>query len=712
MLVAIDRSVNEARPVKRDFPRLTVALRRFGSLTQPSCDESDACCSIESKRAYMAGASYEDYSSLKAESLWGRLSALLPTTVNLERKRTLEKLVQQYADSCLDLVGRDSSDVREFASHATLLCFGQLGPKVIDLLSRGVSISDLSRHYAVQKEKEAIVSKVGGTGARNPNEVWTRVFSNLGSLLSHPLMQPLVQELSDVMRQCRVAVESEENSCRDVLGSSHLVKHSRELGHRRRAALKSLDWDSVKVAQDELQLMADKLGQVLFGCSEMANDKTGTDAISASSGNDFKDTDALRQAFAAPLRPVLNNAPSASGQPCVDWTRLTNTLSSKAAGLGMPVEEVVDMVFSLLDSNQSDEVVQNELCELIGWDYVELVFDLLTRRKEWIAAYGADPSDETANSIAPQPTEPQKPVPLKTQIVDSPHLLAQARAAQLEANARETAKRLQHAMQSGPSVSTRVAEFMAGLPYVFDAAAQVRASLGQSDIVYLAPMKALAAELAETFTKRLSPLGLRVRECTGDMQLTKQEILETQMLVSTPEKWDVISRKGSGDATLVKLVKLLIIDEIHLLHEDRGAVIEVLVARTLRQVETSQTMIRLVGLSATLPNYVDVARFLHVNLHRGLFYFDDRFRPVPLHMSFVGVRGASRKAQEQHMNEACYEKVLDQVKNGEQVMVFVHARGDTVRTARWIRDNARQLGHMSHFRLSENEETFKILKKV
>lgn len=56
------------------------------------------------------------------------------------------------------------------------------------------------------------------------------------------------------------------------------------------------------------------------------------------------------------------------------------------------------------------------------------------------------------------------------------------------------------------------------------------------------------------------------------------------MLVSTPEKWDVISRKGSGDATLVKLVKLLIIDEIHLLHEDRGAVIEVLVARTLRQV--------------------------------------------------------------------------------------------------------------------------------
>lgn len=82
-------------------------------------------------------------------------------------------------------------------------------------------------------------------------------------------------------------------------------------------------------------------------------------------------------------------------------------------------------------------------------------------------------------------------------------------------------------------------------------------------------------------------------------------------------------------------------------------------------------MIRLVGLSATLPNYIDVAQFLHVNLHRGLFYFDDRFRPVPLQMSFMGVRGASRRAQEQNMNEACYERVLDQVKNGEQVSYFV-----------------------------------------
>lgn len=54
-------------------------------------------------------------------------------------------------------------------------------------------------------------------------------------------------------------------------------------------------------------------------------------------------------------------------------------------------------------------------------------------------------------------------------------------------------------------------------------------------------------------------------------------------------------------------MRLLIIDEVHLLHGERGPVIESLVARTLRQVESSQNMIRIVGLSATLPNYIDVA---------------------------------------------------------------------------------------------------------
>ena len=153
-------------------------------------------------------------------------------------------------------------------------------------------------------------------------------------------------------------------------------------------------------------------------------------------------------------------------------------------------------------------------------------------------------------------------------------------------------------------------------------------------IIYVAPLKALAAEITLKFSKRLSWAGVKVRELTGDMKLTKKEVDECGVIVTTPEKWDVVTRKGAGagdgevaevsrrsksevlaDSNVPQKVKLLIIDEVHLLHEDRGAVIESIVARTLRQVESSQTLIRIIGLSATLPNYVDVADFLRsVNL--------------------------------------------------------------------------------------------------
>ena len=48
-------------------------------------------------------------------------------------------------------------------------------------------------------------------------------------------------------------------------------------------------------------------------------------------------------------------------------------------------------------------------------------------------------------------------------------------------------------------------------------------------IIYVAPMKALAAEMVRNFSGRLAPLGITVRELTGDMQLTKNEIKNTQV---------------------------------------------------------------------------------------------------------------------------------------------------------------------------------------
>ncbi|XP_048008746.1 activating signal cointegrator 1 complex subunit 3 [Megalobrama amblycephala] len=234
----------------------------------------------------------------------------------------------------------------------------------------------------------------------------------------------------------------------------------------------------------------------------------------------------------------------------------------------------------------------------------------------------------------------------------------------------------------------------------------------QFKIVYVAPMKALAAEMTNYFSKRLEPLGIAVKELTGDMQLTKGEILRTQMLVTTPEKWDVVTRKSVGDVALSQIVRLLILDEVHLLHEDRGPVLESLVARTLRQVESTQSMIRILGLSATLPNYLDVASFLHVNPFIGLFYFDSRFRPVPLGQSFVGIKTTNKVQQLHDMEEVCYEKVLEQIRAGHQVMVFVHARNSTVRTGMSLIEMAKNRGELSFFQVDQGPDYGQCEKQV
>ncbi|KAL8756676.1 MAG: hypothetical protein Q9199_002760 [Rusavskia elegans] len=210
-------------------------------------------------------------------------------------------------------------------------------------------------------------------------------------------------------------------------------------------------------------------------------------------------------------------------------------------------------------------------------------------------------------------------------------------------------------------------------------------------IVYIAPLKALVQEQVGNFGKRLEPYGVKVSELTGDRQLTKQQIADTQIIVTTPEKWDVITRKAT-DMSYTNLVRLIVIDEIHLLHDDRGPVLESIVSRTIRKIEQTGNPVRLVGLSATLPNYRDVASFLRVDPVHGLFHFDGSYRPCPLRQEFIGVTDKKAIKQLKTMNDVCYTKVMEQVgTNKQQMLIFVHSRKETAKTAKYIRDKALEL---------------------
>ncbi|XP_033132908.1 DExH-box ATP-dependent RNA helicase DExH12-like [Brassica rapa] len=230
---------------------------------------------------------------------------------------------------------------------------------------------------------------------------------------------------------------------------------------------------------------------------------------------------------------------------------------------------------------------------------------------------------------------------------------------------------------------------------------------GNYKVVYVAPMKALVAEVVSNLSNRLKDYGVTVRELSGDQSLSGKEIEETQIIVTTPEKWDIITRK-SGDRAYTQLVRLLIIDEIHLLHDNRGPVLESIVARTLRQIETTKENIRLVGLSATLPNYEDVALFLRVDLKKGLFKFDKSYRPVPLRQQYIGISVRKPLQRFQLMNDLCYQKVVAGT-GKQQVLIFVHSRKETAKTAHAIVETAMANDKLSKF-LKEDSASREVLQ--
>uniref|UniRef100_V5HTE9 U5 small nuclear ribonucleoprotein 200 kDa helicase n=2 Tax=Ixodes ricinus TaxID=34613 RepID=V5HTE9_IXORI len=226
-------------------------------------------------------------------------------------------------------------------------------------------------------------------------------------------------------------------------------------------------------------------------------------------------------------------------------------------------------------------------------------------------------------------------------------------------------------------------------------------------IVYVAPMRSLVQEMVGNFSKRLNSYNITVSELTGDHQLTREQITATQVIVCTPEKWDIITRKG-GERTYTQLVRLMIFDEIHLLHDERGPVLEALVARTIRNIEMTQEEVRLVGLSATLPNYEDVAAFLRVDAAKGLFFFDNSFRPVPLEQQYIGITEKKAIKRFQLMNEILYEKVIDNA-GKNQILIFVHSRKETGKTARAVRDMCLEKDTLGHF-LREGSASTEVLR--
>lgn len=100
--------------------------------------------------------------------------------------------------------------------------------------------------------------------------------------------------------------------------------------------------------------------------------------------------------------------------------------------------------------------------------------------------------------------------------------------------------------------------------------------------MYVAPSKALCEERFEDWSNRLALMNLHVVTITGDGNPGEafRDIFSAHVLITTPEKFDSLTRRWTENFFLFASIKLILLDEIHLLADaSRGACLEAVICR-------------------------------------------------------------------------------------------------------------------------------------
>ena len=196
-------------------------------------------------------------------------------------------------------------------------------------------------------------------------------------------------------------------------------------------------------------------------------------------------------------------------------------------------------------------------------------------------------------------------------------------------------------------------------------------------IVYLSPLRALASEKFAEFKKigdvSLGRTRARVKISTGETGAGAR-LADADIAVMTNERLDALMRQDPEWASGVGLV---VADEIHLIGDlARGPALEMVLAR----MRASPSKPQIVGLSATMSNASEVARWLGAKL------VDSDWRPVSLregvyHGSTITMRdGESRRLRPSGLG-AAVDAGIESVLEGGQALLFAESRARSVALA-------------------------------
>lgn len=201
-------------------------------------------------------------------------------------------------------------------------------------------------------------------------------------------------------------------------------------------------------------------------------------------------------------------------------------------------------------------------------------------------------------------------------------------------------------------------------------------------ILYIAPMKALIKEVIKNIGNCFMQLGITVYEITGDTIVNINELNMSNIVIGTPEKIEILLNKREKIEFFDK-IRLLIVDEIHFLGEERGAVLENILIYFKKNFIKKKKVLRIVALSATIPNFYDLSKFLNINISNGVFYFGPFKRENILNQVLIGVKFENYTLYNiKLLNSILIQKTLSFLKSASKprILIFVQSRNDTYKT--------------------------------
>ncbi|XP_066905117.1 probable ATP-dependent DNA helicase HFM1 isoform X2 [Halyomorpha halys] len=213
--------------------------------------------------------------------------------------------------------------------------------------------------------------------------------------------------------------------------------------------------------------------------------------------------------------------------------------------------------------------------------------------------------------------------------------------------------------------------------------------------ILYSPVKALCAERFKDWEFKFRKLGLKAIEVTGDSdEGNLMAIQHFNLVLTTPEKWDSLTRKWRDHITLVEVIKLILIDEVHLLNEERrGSTLEAVVSRmkTIQEsLMSNDNRIRFLAVSATIPNIEDVASWLGKKNDPAKFYkFGEEMRPVLLNKvvkTFPFNEKMSYYKFDLNLSYKLKQIVLD-YSEGKPALIFCSTRKSVLQTSTILLQN-------------------------